>query len=409
MKNLTSFTSSPWTGRILILAGILLSAFNLRTAVTSLTPILDVLGQEFAFGSTMMGALGMVPTACFAIFGILTPRISRKLYLLPTALLAMFLATLGTVLRAYAEETWQLFFASGLALAGMGMGNVVLPPLVKRYFPLKIGAMSMAYITFLQLGTMLPALLSVPLTQEYGWPLALGIWSLPAALAMSIWLAVLWQTRANDAENYQTQGAQPAGQLNLRRSPLAWGLTLMFGMTSLISYAAFTWLPLIMIEAGASAEYAGVLLAVFAGLGLVSAIVMPWAAERMSNPFTLVMICAAAYAIAFPGLLWAPMAAPLLWIVLFGIGPSTFPLALTLINLRTKTSAGSTALSGFAQGIGYFLSCLGPLFFGILKTLGGGWEWPFLFLSFCVLVMVMGAWQVCKPRYLEDSLTPQTA
>ena len=64
-------------GRALILVGVLLSAFNLRTAVTSLTPLLDVLGDTFGFGATMTGVFGMVPTAAFALFGVATPRIAQ--------------------------------------------------------------------------------------------------------------------------------------------------------------------------------------------------------------------------------------------------------------------------------------------------------------------------------------------
>ena len=41
-------------------------------------------------------------------------------------------------------------------------------------------------------------------------------------------------------------------------------------------------------------------------------------------------------------------------------------MALTLINLRTRTAAGSAALSGFTQGVGYAVACLGPLLFGML-------------------------------------------
>src|SRR3546814_3960359 len=39
-------------GRALVLAGIVLSALNLRTAVTSITPLLDELGRVFGFGGT---------------------------------------------------------------------------------------------------------------------------------------------------------------------------------------------------------------------------------------------------------------------------------------------------------------------------------------------------------------------
>src|SRR5690554_7004760 len=115
---MNSIKISPWSGRILILAGILLSAFNLRTAVTSLTPILDILGAHFEFGPAVMGVFGMVPTAAFALFGVLTPLISRRLGLIPTALVSMLLAAAGLLLRAYAAETWHLLAASAIALAG---------------------------------------------------------------------------------------------------------------------------------------------------------------------------------------------------------------------------------------------------------------------------------------------------
>ena len=87
---------------------------------------------------------------------------------------------------------------------------------------------------------------------------------------------------------------------------------------------------------------------------------------------------------------------------LVGLGASTFPLALTLVNLRTRTPAGSAALSGFMQGVGYGLSCLGPLLFGLLHQSSHGWGLPFAFLALCVGAMVAGAWLACRPGLLED-------
>ncbi len=101
------------------------------------------------------------------------------------------------------------------------------------------------------------------------------------------------------------------------------------------------------------------MVAVFSALGLLPSLVIPSMAVRMQNPFPLVLIGFFSFVIAFTGLLLAPMKAPLLWACLLGVGPSTFPLALTLINLRTRTPTGSAALSGFMQGVGYSFSCLG--------------------------------------------------
>ncbi len=76
----------------------------------------------------------MVPTAMFAIFGLVTPAIAKRIGLERTALVAMLMAGVGMLLRAMMSQTWSLLALSALALAGMGIGNVVIPPLVKRYF-----------------------------------------------------------------------------------------------------------------------------------------------------------------------------------------------------------------------------------------------------------------------------------
>ncbi len=406
---------------MLVLAGILLSAFNLRTAVTSITPLLERLGASFEFGAVTIGVFGMLPTAAFAIFGVATPRIAHRMGLEQAAWLSMALAVAGLLVRTLAEGVGSLALGCIIALAGMGMGNVVLPPLVKRYFASRVGTVSTLYLTILQLGTILPALLAVPLADTVGWRLSLGIWVLPALLAASVWLGVFWQERQPDslladvrhhavrADDAAPELTQVSQRLRLWMSPLAWGMTLMFGMTSLVSYSMFTWLPKLMTEAGASPAFGGSMVALFAALGLLSALTMPAVAVRMRNPFPLVLLCALAYAVAFPGLLWAPLAAPVLWVVLLGIGPSTFPLALTLINLRTRTPVGSATLSGFMQGVGYSLSCAGPILFGVLHDVSKGWHLPFAFLSLCVGVMLLGSWQACKERMLEDDVAMKTS
>ena len=410
-----SSPASPWAGRVLVLAGILLSALNLRTAVTSLTPLLDLLGTRFDFGPAVAGLFGMLPPAAFAVFGVATPRIAHRIGLEQAALLSMALAAAGLAMRPFAGGPLALALGCTVALAGMGMGNVVLPPLVKRYFPQRVGTVSTLYLTLLQVGTIAPALLAVPLAESSGWRVSLGVWTLPAVAAGLVWLGVLWRERHGDpvlaplhdravqAGDAAPELAKPDLRLRPWRSPLAWGMALMFGMTSLVTYSMFTWLPRLMTEAGASPAFGGTMVALFATLGLGSALTMPAVAVRMRNPFPLVLVCASAYAVAFPGLLWAPMAAPVLWVVLLGIGPSTFPLSLTLINLRTRTPAGSAKLSGFMQGVGYTLSCAGPILFGVLHDRSGGWGLPFAFLGLCTLVMVAGSWQACRERMLEDA------
>lgn len=402
-------------GRTLVLAGIVLSAFNLRTAVTSLTPLLDELGRVFGFGATMAGVLGMLPSAAFAAFGVATPALAHRAGLERTALLSMLLAAAGLVLRSLAGGTGVLLLGSIVALAGMGIGNVVLPPLVKRYFADRVGALSTLYITVLQLGTILPALVAVPVAAAVGWRISMGAWAVLAVAAALPWIGVLWIERRRESELARCHDAAvaagdeapelsaPPARGRAWRTPLGWGMALMFGMTSLATYSMFTWLPKLLTEAGATPAFGGAMVALYSALGLLAALGMPALAVRVANPFPIVLACAACHLAGFAGLLLAPMALPLLWVPLIGLGPSTFPLALTLINLRTRTPGGSAALSGFMQGVGYALASLGPLLFGVLHEATGGWAWPFAMLAASVVVMAIGGWQACKPRVLEDA------
>lgn len=404
--------TSPWRSRLLALAGIVLSAFNLRTAVTALTPLFDRVSADLGFGATVIGLFGMLPTAAFALAGVAAPRIARRLGLERTVLLAMLVTAAGSALRGASAETAMLLAASVLALAGMGIGNVVLPPLVKRHFPDRIGAMSVAYLSVLQMGTFLPAFLAVPMAQRFGWQASLGAWALPAVAAVGPWLWLLLRGRT-DPPGPDGLAAGPAAaappHLPLWRLPLAWGMALMFGMTSLASYTVFTWLPAILVDAGGDPALGGNMVGLFSFLGLASSLTMPVLAVRLRRPLWLVAACVLLLAGGYLGLWLSPLRGTLLWVVLLGLGPATFPLSLTLINVRTRTTAGAAALSGFTQGVGYALACAGPLAFGWLRDLSGGWTLPFAFLGLALLGLLAGGALVNRPRQLEDDWARPTA
>lgn len=416
----TEKTRSLWKGRAWVLAGIVLSAFTLRTAVTSLTPLLDSLANELGFGSTMIGVFGMVPTAAFAAFGVATPAIAHRAGLERTALAAMLLAAVGLLARAFVGGTGGLLLSSTIALSGMGIGNVVLPPLVKRYFADRLGTVSTFYITVLQLGTILPALSAVPLAEAAGWRVSLGAWSVVGVAAALPWIAVLWMEKRGSSEparelaRTHDRAVAPGDEApelapppkstgRVWRAPLAWGMALMFGMTSMITYSMFTWLPKLLVEAGGSPALGGAMVGLFSTMGMISALAMPSLAVRIANPFPIMLVCAVCFLAGFAGLLFAPMSLPYLWVALIGLGPSTFPLSLTLINLRTRTPAGSAALSGFMQGLGYWISCAGPLLFGWLHDLTHAWLWPFALLGAGLIVLLGGGWLASRPQYLEDT------
>ena len=81
------------------------------------------------------GLLTSVPAACFALFGFAAPRLARRDGPGAVVCSGMALITAGLLLRPFAGGTPAFLAASALALAGIAVSNVLMPVIVKRYFP----------------------------------------------------------------------------------------------------------------------------------------------------------------------------------------------------------------------------------------------------------------------------------
>jgi CP family cyanate transporter-like MFS transporter len=408
---------APWRGRRVVLLGVVLVALNLRIAVASVSPILDLVRADVALSATEAGLLGTIPVVSFAAFGSITPVLARRAGLEPLLVAAMLLSVTGEIVRSSTSTAAGFLAWSVIALAGMGMGNVLLPPVVKRYFPDRIGVVTSIYSVTMTFSTAVPALLAVPVAERLGWRASLSLWAAVGVLAAIPWVVVIVRSAAARSAlgGLLRRGPATTPALTSRhrqggrvwRSALAWGMAVTFAMNSLDSYAMFAWLPQILIDGGTSPHAAGVWLSVFAILGLPPALVAPIAAARMRNPIPLVVVFVTCWAVSYVGLLVAPDGPVGLWVVLGGLGPGAFPVLLALINLRTRTSAGAASLSGFTQGVGYAIAGTGPLLIGVLYDATGSWTAPLLLLLGTLVVLLAAATVACRPVMLEDTWGPR--
>lgn len=410
----------------LFVAAIILTALTLRAAVTVVPPLISTINGDLPLSTATIGILGMLPTAAFAIFGFLTPYMIRWASLEKLIVLAIVVGIVGQIARVLAPTTPLFLLFSVVAFGGLGAGNVLLPPLVKKHFPTKIGLMTALYVTSISIGTALPAQLAVPVADATNWQFSLAAWAGISTIALIPWLVALISPRTTPAVTNAVNAppavvlqsektvrfvtapvtTAPVPKMNLWRSPTAWGLMFMFGCTSLNTYSMFAWLPEILTEAGLDRGQAGSMLALFAALGLPLSLTIPLIAAKMRNPFPAVVVMLACFVAGYLGLLLSPASGTWIWVSLAGLGPGTFPLSLLLINHRTRTQIGAGALSGFSQGVGYALACTGPLFFGLLHQWTGSWTAPFMFLFVTLLLLGAGAWIICRPKMLEDDFAP---
>ncbi|MFC6357335.1 MFS transporter [Luethyella okanaganae] len=392
-----------WAGRTLALLGILFVAANLRTAVAALSPIVPEIGADIPLSAAALGVLGMLPPVCFAVFGIFSPVFTRRFGLEAVLIVALGAILVGHVLRGAAGGLPWLLIGSAVTFAGLGVVNVLLPPLVKKYFPDRVGLMTTLYATMLSISAFVPPLVAVPVAEAAGWRVSLAMWAIVGLVALAPWVALAICHRTGEKSELPEE-AEPALIGKVWHSSIGWSLAIVFAVSSINAYAMFAWLPMLLTDsAEQTPAQAGALLALYAAMGFPAGLLVPVLAVRMKHVGILVYLGVACFVAGYLGLLIAPAALPWLWVVLAGCGPLVFPLSLVLINLRTRTHAGAVALSGFVQGVGYTLGALGPLVFGLLHDATGGWGVPLGFLVATALTAALAGAIVARPRMLEDA------
>ncbi|TFB48413.1 MFS transporter [Cryobacterium tagatosivorans] len=396
---------SLWSGRTLALLGILLVAANLRTAVAALSPIITRVDADIPLGTLAVGVLGMLPPVCFALFGIFTPMFTKRHGLETTLALSLLALFVGHLARGLSGSVVLLLLGSAITFAGLGVGNVLLPPLVKKYFPDRVGLVTSLYVTVISLSTLVPPLVAVPVADAAGWRTSLGMWSAFALVALVPWITMLVRHRTGNMPTPVVEEPEPALLGRLRHSSVAWAITAVFAVSSVNAYAVFAWLPQLLVDRALVSEgEAGTLLSLFCAMGFPCAVVIPVLTVRLKNVGLLVYAGAFCFVIGYLGLIVAPMTLTWLWVSAAGLGQLLFPLALVLINLRTRTHEGAVAMSGFVQGVGYTLGALGPLVVGLLHEVTGDWLWPLVFLTATALAVTVAGAVIARPHMLEDDL-----
>jgi CP family cyanate transporter-like MFS transporter len=398
-----------WAGRASALLAIAVSALNLRSAVTSLSPLLRRIGDQFGFGTGTIGVFGMLAPACFALFGALTPGLIRRVGLERTAVLALLITAAGVTARGSSGGVGPLIVLSVVALAGMGMAGVVIPPLVREYFSDRIALVSTVYLIALHLGALVPPLLIVPLADAIGWRRGIASWAVIAVAAALLWMATLRiRTRRPHPHHAARPEAvpEPVGVLprHAWRSPTVWNLTVLFGMTSWNVFILFTWLPTLVTDAGHSAQFGGAMVSLLIGVSMLIGVVAPTLTIRLRNPAFLVEPCVVLYVAGYTGLALAPRELMVLWVILLGAASSLFMIAATMINTHSRTPAGSAVASGFVQGVGSAIAVLGPLLFGVLHTWTGSWGAPYALVAFSLLVLAITGFRERGHRTIEDDI-----
>ncbi|SOE00242.1 MFS transporter [Blastococcus haudaquaticus] len=357
-------------------AVLVLTALCLRGPFAAVGPVLGDVGDEVSLSTGALAVVTSLPLVCFGLLSPFAPALAARIGLHRAVLAGAVALALGIGLRSAGSV--GLFAGTVVLSGGIAIANVLLPAVARAEYGSRSAAVVGAVVGSMALSASLGAGLAQPLAVLAGSAMGgLALWVIPVGLAI-VALALLVRRRPPAPAPPPASGRRTA----ILRDRVGLAVMAFFGLQSLSFYALLTWLAAILEDdAGVGPVTAGTLVALAALVGAPLSLLVPPLAARRPSQVVWVVGAAVPIAAGILGLLLAPEAAPALWAVLYGLGTgASFPLAMTLVLLRSRDAAQTGRLSAASQSLGYLLAATGPLFVGLLHEVTGGWTASLLLL-----------------------------
>ncbi|WP_110926132.1 CynX/NimT family MFS transporter [Bacillus massiliglaciei] len=383
----------------IMIIGIIFIAANLRAPLTSVGPLVGFIRDDIHLSNTLAGLITTLPLLAFALFSPIVPKLGRKFGAEAVILVSIISLTIGIFLRSISGAA-ALYMGTAILGLAIAVSNVLLPGLIKREFPERIGVMTGVYSISMNLLGAIASGISVPLAvgAGLGWKGALGIWGILSFISLLFWLPQI-KRRTKGTESIHHH--QPESHVNVWKSALAWQVTLFMGLQSMVFYILIAWLPEILTEQGLSSDHSGWLLSMMQLALLPFTFIVPVLAGRMSSQRSLVTISAILLLSGTLGLLYGSMNLIILWMILLGIGGGfAFGLAMMFFGLRSETAGQAAELSGMAQAVGYLLAATGPTLFGFLHDATNSWTVPLFILAGASILLFIFGLGAARDRYI---------
>lgn len=338
-------------------------ALNLRPVMAGVGPLLDQIGAATGLSSTQASLLTAIPVAVIGLCALSGRRLRAWFGERNGTTLGVACIALACLARLAWPSSTGLIATAVLAGIGVALVQVLLPVFIKRRYGGGAGAMLGLYSTGIMGGAAIAAASAAPGADRLGLGGALGLWAVPALIALPLWIAATGRP--------ERRGPAPAGAarpLSLWRRARAWELLVFFGIGTGAYTLVLAWLPAYYTSLGWTPADAGYLLGALTMTEVLAGLLVSVFAARFPDRRVPLLIVLALLVAGLACLVWAP--APLAWLAcgLLGLGiGSLFPLTLilTIEHLDDPLEAGQ--LAAFVQGGGYLIASLMPLLAGQLR------------------------------------------
>jgi CP family cyanate transporter-like MFS transporter len=217
--------------------------------VLAIPPVIPLLHADLHLSETQIGWLSSLPPMLFAIAAVPGALLIARVGLIPALLVGLMLNALGGAARGALPDAAALYVSSVVMAAGVAIMQPILPPLVRAWFPQRIGFATTVYTNGLFVGEILPATLTIPLVLPLihdSWRLSFSVWSAPVLLTALI--VAIYAPRRGSVGN-----AAPTTKTLWWpdwRQPLIWRLGLILGSVNAIYFVSNAFLPDYLVAHG---------------------------------------------------------------------------------------------------------------------------------------------------------------
>lgn len=391
----------------LVIIAILLLAVNMRSPIIGFGAVAHLVQADLDLTTKTIGMIGTIPMIAFGLSSFIAPKISQKIGLETTLLLASLLLAMGIFCRVWQLDFLALLIGTVLLSLAISLGNVLVPAVIKKYFPQKVSFVTGCYSLTLSVTAGISAGIAMTLVNFKNWQFALGIWGIVSIFAMIAWFIVRLKLKNNQVNSINPSQSNanltnPISKKSVWKTPMAWYISAFMGIQSLLYYTLASFLPSLLIDKGLSEQQAGNMGMFFQLMAFPSIVLLTQWVGRGGSVRLVAMLASFANLLGVIGFGFLSNELAWLWAISTGFGCGViFTLCLMLFTLKTSNSEQTAQLSGMAQSVGYGIAIFGPLLTGLLKDLSGGWTLPMLFVTVLMLAKCVFAWLATADKGIE--------
>jgi CP family cyanate transporter-like MFS transporter len=381
--------------RLILFVLLWLAGACLRLTVLAIPPVVPLLHADLHLTETGIGWLSSLPPMLFAIAAVPGALLIARFGIVPALIAGLLLTAIGAAARGIIPNAACLYAATIVMAGGVSIMQPALPPLVRAWFPDRIGFATAVYTNGLLVGEILVVALTIPLMLPLvggSWRLNFVAWAVPV-LATAL-LVALYAPRPDTVK---------AGTIGVHRrwwpdwrSPLIWRIGLILGSVNTSYFVVNAFLPDYVIASGRPDLVSAALAAINIAQLPASILMLGLAGRLVTRPWAYVATGLACL-ISLIGI----MVMTGDWIV-FWAGVLGFANAITLILALALPSVLSAPDDVHRTSAGMFTisySC------AMVLSVFGGWLWDTTHLPIAGLAPVA----VCELAVIALAATVRQA